>query len=856
MSEKSSASIIVLLFLLFLFPLTICAQPLTTIKGSVTDSVTNEPLAYASIFLVGSDRGVKTDLDGNFTIAVRVDFSHVRVSTLGYKTLDIPIKLGSVNRLDVKMEPSYITLNEVVVKPKKERYSKKNNPAIDLANKLIAMREQGNPQEQEYFSFTKYEKVTFAYDEFTEDKREHALFKSVPYLFDYADTSDVTGKPILNLSLKERVIDYYYRKSPQTEREVITGIKRSGLDDFIDQENVQMYTNQMFKEIDLFSNDIALFEQRFVSPLSKQAISFYKYYLLDTLQVDGEKCIDFGFAPYNSQSFGFAGHLYVVIEDSSYFIKRAKYSVPRDINMNYVDRMYLQQDYVRDSLGTRLKVRDDIVAEFRLYPGTPGLYARRTVDYRNFAFGVPENADVFDLKSREFTLPSASSQNEAFWSGHRQEVIKKQENAVSEIVAQLKEKPFVKWTTRIIGILFSGYIHTNGDGDESRFDFGPVNSFISGNSVEGLRLKVAGTTTAKLHPQLFAKGYFGYGFGDNKFKYGGSVEWSFNKKKKSPLEYPIRSVKAFYDYDVNYLSQKYLHTSKDNFVLSLRRAPDFNATYQRSCGLVYKHELNGGFSFEVGLRNERQESTVYMPFNRCNADGTLTALPSFSQTMAEICLRYAPLEKYYTAYGERYSVTDDSPVFTLRHVFAHKGFLSDYTYNHTEFAASKRFRMSKFGYADVVVKAGKVWNDVPYPLLIIPYANMSYTIQPEAYSLLTPMEFLFDQYVSWDLTYFANGLLFNRIPLIKALRFREVVSFKGMYGTINDANFYPAQSGLFAFNDYWNVKRMGKMPYMEVSVGIDNILTVLRIEYVFRVTYRDAPGASLGGVRIALHASF
>lgn len=843
-------------FLLCFLPIILSAQPLTSIKGTVTDSLTNRPIPHVSIFLIGSERGTRTDLDGNFSISVRVDFSHIRISSLGYKTIDIPVELGTSNKLDIKMVPSYITLNEVVVKPKKEKYSKKNNPAVDFARKLIERRETGDPQQRDFFTCTKYEKVTIAYDDFTEEKRNSALFKSTPYLFDYTDTSDVTGKPILNLSLKERVIDYYYRKAPHTEREVVYGINRSGIDDFIDQDNVQIYVNQMFQEVDLFKNDIALFEQRFVSPLSNYGVSFYKYYLLDTLEIEGERCIDFGFAPYNSESFGFAGHLYVVYEDSSYFIKRAKYSIPHNINMNYVDRMYLQQDYARDSAGTRLKVRDDIVAEFRLYPGTAGLYARRTVNYSNFSFDPPLNADVFDQKLEEITLPSAEERDNEFWEQHRATPIKPQENAVSEVVSRLKEKPFVKWTSRIIAILFSGYIHTNAKAEESRFDFGPVNSFISGNNVEGLRLKIAGTTTARLHPQIFAKGYFGYGFGDEKFKYGGTLEYSFNKKKKNPMEYPIRSIKAFYEYDINYLSQKYLHTSKDNFVLSLRRAPDFNATYQRSCGVTYKHEFDGGFSFELGLRNERQESTAYMPFNRYNADGTITPLKSFSQTMAEICLRYSPFEKYYTAYGERFSVTEDAPIFTLRHVFANKGFLSDYNYNHTEIAASKRFRLSKFGYTDIIVKAGKVWNEVPYPLLIIPYANMSYTIQPESFSLLTPMEFLFDQYASWDLTYFANGLLFNRIPFLKALRFREVVSFRGIYGTISDANFHPEQSGLFAFNDSWNVKRMGNMPYMEVSVGIDNILTILRIEYVFRVTYRDTPGANLGGVRIALHASF
>ncbi len=832
------------------------SQPVTTVRGWVVDSVTNEPIPYASIYLVGSDRGVECEPDGSFFIKVKENFSHVSVSSLGYETRNVAVRMGSTNNLKIKMVPSYIVLDEVIVKPKKERYSKKNNPAIDFARMMIAMREADDPHEQDYYSYTKYEKITLAYDDFNEQMRANPLLKGVQYLFDYVDTSDVTGKPILNLSLKERLIDYYYRKNPRDEREVVTAVNRYGIDDFVNQENVQIYLNQMFKEVDLNDNDVTLLEQRFVSPVSQHAISYYKYYLLDTLYIDGERCIDLGFAPYNPQSFGFVGHLYVAFEDSSYFVKRARYSVPRDINMNYVDRMILQQDFERDSLGVRRKVRDDIVAEFRLFEGTPGIYARRTLHYGNFSHDVPENIGVFDIKQTEIVLPEAASRKESFWEEMRPVAIGVQEKAVADVVSRLKEKPFIKWATGIAQVLFVGYIPTNTQMDESCFDIGPIYSFISGNDIEGLRLKVAGTTTAKLHPQLFANGYFGYGFDDKKFKYGAELEYSFNKKKRNAQEYPIRSLKAFYSYDLNYLSQKYLHTSQDNFVLSLRRAADYNATYQRVCGVRYKHEFDGGFSFEIGLRNERQESTRFLPFNRLNDDGTVTQVSSFSETMAEIYLRYSPFEKYYTAYGSRSSVTEDAPVFTLRHVFAHKGFLSDYTYNHTEIAASKRFRLSKFGFIDAVVKAGKVWNEVPFTLLISPFANMSYTIQKESFTLLNPMEFLFDQYVSWDFTYFANGLLLNRIPYLNMLRLREVISFKGIYGTIKDANYYPTGGGLFAYNDGWDVKRMTNMPYMEVGVGIDNILTILRLEYVFRVTYRDTPNVEKGGLRVALHVTF
>lgn len=832
------------------------AQKTTTVRGVVLDSLSLTPLSNASILLIGSDTGTKSNNSGSFYITTQRDFSHVQVSLLGYRSAQKRVRIGRNNRIEVLLSPEAVPLDEVLVRPGKEKYSKKNNPAVDLARRLIAMRQARDTIEPPYFSQQKYEKTTFAFDNFNETMRHNPLFHNQPFLLAQVDTSDVTHKPILNLSLQERIIDYYSRRDPHAVREIVTAVNRAGLDGFIDQENMQAFAGEMFREIDIYSNDITLFDHQFVSPLSQYAISFYKYYLLDTLDIDGEQCIDLGFASYNSQSFGFAGHLYVVIEDSSYHIKRARYTIPRDINMNYVNRMILQQDYVQDSLGRPVKVYDDIVAEFALAEGMPGLYARRTLYYKHISHDEPHIQDIFAPGRREVVLESASQHDATYWQAHRPVPLRPQEDAVGEVARHLQEIPAVKWLSKISHTLFSGYIATHRLDKKSRFDIGPVNTFISGNSIEGLRLKVGGTTTAQLHPQLFASGYVGYGFDDRKWKYGAEVEYSFNKKRHSPMEYPIRSIKAFYNYDLNYLAQKYLHSSRDNFVLSLSRAPDYNATYMRTCGITYKHEFAGGLSLSIGLRNERQESTRFLPFKVRQPDGTIESLPSFAQTLGEIAISYSPVEKFLMSYGERQTLDSDALTVTLRHIFALKGVGSDYTYHHTEMAASKRIRMSKLGYADCILKAGKVWNDVPYPLLIVPYANMSYTIQPESFALLSPMEFLFDQYASWDLTYHANGLLFNRIPFINKLRLREVISFRGIYGTIRDTNYYPEQTGLFLFNPEWNVQRMSNMPYMEVGVGIDNILTMLRVEYVFRVTYRDTPGVDKGGVRVALHVTF
>ena len=832
-------------------------QATTVVYGTVLDSLSRRPLSNATVILEGSDRGAMTDSLGRFSISTVTDFSQVRIALLGYETAYREVKRGRKNKLDVLLSPSFITLDEVLVRPEKEKYNRKNNPAIDFAHKVIARRNDFDARREPYFAQRRYEKTTFAINDFNETVAANPFLRSIAFLSEYAQQSDVTGSNVLNLALQERVVREYSQASPRKQREVVEAVNRMGLEGLADSESFQTYVAKMFSEVDLFSNNIVLFDQQFVSPLNKDASSFYKFYLLDTLLIDGVECIDLGFAAFNPHSLGFAGHLYVVADDTTCFVKRARYTIPQDINLNYVNRMVLQQDYARDSLGRRMKVYDDIVAEFSMIPGMPELYARRTITYSDFSFDAPQDEDIFTRSAPTVTLPTAFACDSLYWEGARPQPLAWQEAAIKEVTNRLLELPLFKWFSKVAHVVMTGYIGTHPIESESRFDVGPVTSFISGNTIETVRLKVAGTTTPKLHPHLFASGYVAYGFGDDEWKYGLSLEYSFNKKKRTAIEYPIRSLRAFYEYDLNYLSQRYLHTQRDNFVLSLRRGPDYYATYLRKAGIEMKYEFDGGLSLELGLRNERQKSTPHLPFNiRCE-DGSIRAVPHLQQTMGEVCLRYSPSGCYTDAYGKRRNLDNDAIKLTLRHIFSIKSFLSDYDYNRTEIAVSKRFRMSMLGYADVILKAGKVWNDVPYPLLFIPHANMSYTVQPESFSLIQPMEFIFDQYASWDLTYYANGLLFNVIPWVNKLNLREVITFRGIYGRLRDNNKYPEQTGLFLFNPEWNFSTTGNMlPYMEMSVGIDNILSVLRIDYVFRLSYRDVPGVDKGGFRVALHIGF
>lgn len=820
----------------------------TRIKGVVTDSVTGEGIPYAQIFLIGSQTGALTNDQGGFTIVTGVDFEKLQVTAVGYMTQEIVVPLGEYTELDIKLAPTMVMLNEVIVS-KTGKYVKEGNPAVAFVERLRSRHNDYNPLNHEYYNYDKYERVSFGFNNFNVASTRDLFAQNYHFLKEYVDTSDITGKMILPWSIQEKVSDEHYRKSPSTHREVVRALNHAGIDEQIDTESLKKYIDDVFREMDIFSNDITFMHNRFVSPLSSLGPDFYKYYL-DTLMVDGVECYELTFAPFTPETFGFLGRLYVPVADTTMFISKVMMNVPHNINLNYVNQVYLEQEYIKASDGTRLKVRDDLLVEFKIAPKTPEIYARRQTYYDGHNFKPPRDMRIFD-QSAEVLMSGNISRDESYWIAHRPVVAAKNESTVRDMLSRLRESKTFYWCEKVAVAILNGYINTSAV--DSKFDIGPLGSTIGGNSLEGVRLRLGGMTTARLNPRWFGRFYVAYGTRDEKFKYMGQVEYSFLDKKKHSSEFPVNSLSLTHRYDVDKLGQHFLYTNPNNVFFVVRRHKDNKMIYLRETKLEYKLETQWGFSFAASLQHRRHEASVFLPFT-CG-DGN--SYGHYNTAGFNLTLRYAPGEKFYQTRSYRIPINQDAPVFTLSHTFLPRGFLGgDYTVNKTEIGVQKRFWFSAFGYTDIIVRAGKIWSRVPYPELLIPNANLSYFIQPESFSLVNAMEFVNDQYLSWDVTYWINGAILNRIPLIKKLKMREVVSFRGWWGRLTDKNNPALNPDLYRFPEVALCQPMGKRPYMEIAVGLDNILTFLRVDYVWRLSYRDNPGISRSGIRFQLHFTF
>jgi len=837
------------------------AQSFTSASGIVKDSITGEPLPFVSVYFDGSTIGAMTDDNGTFTLQNNQGYTKLAAASLGYDTKFIDLKPGKKNdNLEVLLKPTAFEISEVVVKPKREKYTRKDNPAVELIKKVIAHKNDNRIEAKPEYQTEVYEKLSLSLDNFNPNLDKNKFLKKFKFIKNYLDTSEFNGKPILTVSVRENLSDFYYRKSPKAEKTIVRAKRMQGIDKTLDDGGgITSNLEEIFKSINIFDNNIPILLNRFVSPLSSTlATTYYHYYIMDTLDVGGDKCVDLAFVPANSESYGFTGRLYITL-DGNYAVKKVLLNTPANINLNWVDKLRIEQEFKQMSDSTWVLDQENTFVNFYVVKGTQQLYAHQLRNYDNYNFNVQNADSVFGLLGALHVLPEATAQPDTFWTHNRPIPLKEKEDALKDLLGQLRKVPAFNAIIKTAEILITGYIPTANDKKVTKFDFGPMNTTFSANHLEGFRMRVGGMTTANLNPYWFASGYLAYGTNDRKIKYNLKLTHSFTKKEYHEGENPVNNLSFIQEYDVYTPGQDFLFTSKDNIFVAWKVGePVTKMQYIRKSVLQYEKEWLNGLTWKSWIMNQNNEAAGTLQYIKRDESGNLYHIKDFTTSEIGTQLRFAPGERAYNGRSGKESVfnlSKDAPVFKLSHQLGIKGVLGgDYNYNHTEISAEKRIWLSSFGHIDAQIKAGKVWDKVPFPLLILPNTNQSVTIQPEAFHMMNALEFVTDQYVSFNATYYLKGWILNRIPGIKWLRLREVLSFNMIYGGLTDKNNPTLTPGLFLLPD--GTQPLGSTPYMECSVGLENIFKILRIDYYRRLTYLDHPDIKKGGIRIALRFTF
>ena len=864
----------------------VCAQ----VSGQVIDSRSRKPVDYANVFYEGKGVGTMTDEEGKFVLKENPNWKEITISTMGYITQTIKLTPGKTKNMKIKLVQEPRELQTVTVTARRGKYSRKNNPAVEFMRKVIDHKKINDLKANDFFSYSKYEKMTFSVNEFTEKVFDVEEGKRFAFMKDHVETCPKTGKLILPLTVDESLSSIFYRKHPETHKELVKAKNSRGINELINTGEILTTTlKDCFTDVNIYDEECRLLQLHFKSPIANSAISFYRYYLQDTLAIENDSVIQIGFLPNNQQDVGFSGYLYVM-KDSTYQVRKVELNIPKRSDVNFVENMIIEQEFEELETGERVMTQNDMLIELELMSWLHKLQVQRTIRQFDYAFVPIPNSVFKHVKGDVYQEPDATMHtDDAYWNQYRKVELTEKEGEMHSFIDKITNIKGFKFFMVGAKALIENFVETSDSLQNNKFDFGPINTIISYNDYDKYRFRVSGLTTAHLNPHLFWNGYVAYGtktkniYGKSEFVY------SFNKKAYLTREFPKNNLHVYYWDDIISPFDKFIPTDKDNMFTSFKTSKVDQYMHTKEFKVMYDREWYDGRKLTVYYKRTRDKARDALFFQRLgtdeavNASGNMADLtydPSkhvreFNTSEFKVSMSFEPGATYINTKQRRIKINKDAPIISVSHTMGLNHFLGgEYSYNVTEAGIYKRLYVpSGWGYISTDIKGGIQWNKVPFPLLIHPAANQSFIVEDFTFSLISNLEFLNDRYlqgmIEWDLC----GKIFNRIPLLKKLQWRELIGFNILWGTLSDKN-NPAKSNyqdseLFYFPGHFKTGPDGKQfyenntvvmdkthPYMELRLGVHNVFKLFHIEYVRRLSYRHNPGVNKEGIRFMFRMQF
>ena len=817
--------------------------------GNVVDSATRSPLQNVSITLNNSPRGGLTDAAGKFSVSVDKSVTRITFSYTGYHSATYIVSDESTQELAILLSKSYTALKNVVVKAKKGKYKNKNNPAVELIRQVIANKSRNGPGANPYSSYKEYEKTQMFTDGPWIRITQNFVLKKFKFFFENTDSTVVPGKKLNSIYLQEILSNKYVRKNPVKNKKIIIAQKTVDYGEYIDMKGIQGALHYLYNDINIYDNNISAFTMQFVSPISDVGPVFYMYFIQDTIVENGCSIVKLDFTPRNPEDLLFRGTLWVTL-DGTYAVTSAELGMSKHVNMNYVRNFELRQNFKKGPGEHYYLAESDMLASFSPFAKSPGVFGERKISVSDLSDSVLPD-QVFQGSAVD-SLSKSSHQSDSFWRETRPVPLSSSQAKTYSNADSLVKMRSYKRLMDLATLYFVGYKSAG------KFDIGPIQTFYSFNSVEGQRLQFGGRTNYKLSHRFYLDGYLGYGFKDNRFKYMLTGSYSFNNR--SVYSYPFNYVQASYMHDIKNPGQDDIFSNGNTFLSSFTRGYSSNWLYSDIFRLSYVHEFGNHFSYILGTKYWRQQPAGSLVYVKEPSPQQLDTIPDITTGEISLTLRWAPNEQFFENKVGRRNIANKYPVISFQYAKGIEGLYGgEYSYDAFHLKISKRLFTSPVGFSDIRLDAGYLTGILPFPLLIIPPANRSYFYSFNSYNLMNIQEFVADHYAGLDIDHYFNGFFFNKIPLLKKLRLREVIAAKILYGGLrseNNPNDNPNQMLFPTTNGVISTFALTGQPYVEASVGIYNIFSFIRIDFIKRFTYLYHPNVSTFGLLVSTNFSF
>lgn len=817
----------VFVFVTVIFTSNILFGQITKIMGTVTDVETNEPLPFVNIFFKGTTIGITTDFNGKYSIETKSAIDTLVASYIGYLSVEKKVHQGRFQQIDFKLVPSKFDLPEFVIVAGE-------NPADILLRKVIANKSENSKNEFEAYEYEVYNKIQVDANNISERFKKRKILKPFNFIFDYVDTSTVNGKTYLPIFLTESLSDYYFRKTPKTEKEIIKAAKVSG----VKNESVSQFLGDMFQKYNFYDNYITIFQKNFVSPISNSGFNSYKYYMVDSTFFGDKWCYKLMFKPRRKQELTFTGHFWV--HDTTFAIKSFEMKIADDANINYVNDLVMSQEFDLINGEYWMVVKDFGIADFNILEDsktTLGFFGRKTTTYRNFVFNQLKDRKFYATPVNVLVAENAYGKNEQFWKTNRHDSLTKDEKTIYHMIDTLTNLPAFKTWVDIVETVISGYYK------KEKFEFGPYASVLSFNAIEGARFRVGGRTTKKFNEQIRLEGHVAYGTRDEKLKYGIGGLYLPNKN-------PRRAFGAKYKYDIEQLGSS-PNALREDFILAafFRRNPADKLSMTSEYQFYYEHEWFNGLSNKFNFIRKEIIPIGESQVNIVNEGGEITSLQHIVTSEIRLDTRIAINEKFIIGDFERMSLGTRSPIVGFQYSYGIPGFLGgNYEYHKLQVGIRHWFNIFNIGWSRYNIEAGQIWGTLPFPLLELHPGNETFLFDEFSYNLMNYFEFVSDQYVSIYYTHHFDGFFLNHIPLMRKLKWREVGFVKSVFGTLSQSNK--------DYNSLPSITHTLEKPYIEAGVGIENIFKIIRVDGIWRLSHLENENINKFALFISLYFTF
>ncbi len=807
-------------FILLVLFANVAVSQITKIRGKVVDSKTKEPLPYVNVSFRGTTVGTITSDAGDFFIETRTAGDSLSVSYVGYRPRMVKIKKGAYQDLRIELESESIELAGVIVKPGESQ-------SLRIIRNIIKNKDRNNPANLSYFCKA-YNKIQVDLNNIDDDVKKRKIFNQFKFIWDYVDTNAITGKTYLPIFITESLSDYYHQSSPTMEKELITATKISG----VNNESVAQFTGKVYQNINIYDNYINIFDQGLVSPIANAGNVYYKYMLVDSTFIGNRWCYQISFKPRRKMEPTFTGDFWV--NDSTWAIVKVQMRLADMVNLNFVNDMVSSAEFVPLNDTLWFPKNMSLFVDFNLTDKTTGFFGHKTISYDSVRLNPEFPQEIVSMASNVQVKTGALNQDTSYWQDARPFELSPKEQGIYTMVDSVQQVPMYKTFVDIIN-MFINYYYVIG-----YIEVGPYYKTYSFNEIEGNRFRISGRTSNKFSKTLMITGFAAYGDKDDRFKWGIGTLYMLNKNPRETLSFDYKK-------DIEQLGQSPNALTEDNILTSfLRRNPNYKLTLVEEYSSTYEKEWFTGFSNKLTLNHRVIYPTEFIPFDP--VDGALP-LPSITTFAVTLNTRWQKNEGFVAGEFTRVSLGSDWPEVNFYVTKGFKGFLgADVDYWKLSANYYHKFNINPFGYTRLIVDAGKIFGEVPYPLLQLHEGNETYAFDRYAFNMMNYYEFASDQYASLYLEHHFQGFFLNRFPLIRRLKWREVVSGKFLIGSISSENKKVLQfpEGL------GDVSK----PYMEFSAGVENIFKVFRVDALWRTTHLDNPDIEPFGIRVGLQIIF